>query len=101
MRQRRSIDLGVDRTVTGAPLVVHVAVNDTTALIESPATLTMPVGSTGGPPPVFTGRDTSGVATIIATAYRHERTAVPVAFTRPQFGVGGPAWGLPHYPSVP
>src|SRR5437588_77409 len=56
MRQRRSIDLGVDRTVTGAPLVVHVAVNDTTALIESPATLTMPVGSTGGPPLVFTAR---------------------------------------------
>jgi len=101
MRQRRSIDLGVDRTVTGAPLVVHVAVNDTTALIESPATLTMPVGSTGGPPLVFTGRDTSGVATIIATAYRHEPTAVTVRVTRPQFGVGAPVSGIPHYPGEP
>ena len=46
----------------GTPLAVNVAVSDTTALLESPATLTMPVGSTGGPPLVLTGRDTSGVA---------------------------------------
>lgn len=101
MRQRRSLDLGVDRTVKGSPLAVNVAVSDTTALIESPAILTMPVGSTGGPPLVLTGRDTSGVATVVATAYRHEPTAVTVRVTRPQFGVGAPVSGIPHYPGEP
>src|SRR6266702_282545 len=101
MRQRRAIDLGVDRTVRGTPLTVNVAVSDTTALVESPASLTMPVGSTGGPPLVLTGRDTSGVATIVATAYRHEPAGVTVRVTRPQFGVGAPATGIPHYPGEP
>ena len=101
MRQRRAIDLGVDRTVRGTPLTVNVAVSDTTALVESPASLTMPVGSTGGPPLVLTGRDTSGVATIVATAYRHEPAGVTVRVTRPQFGVGAPVTGIPHYPGEP
>jgi len=101
MRQRRSLDLGLDRTVTGAPLAVNVAVSDTTALLESPATLTMPVGSTGGPPLVLTGRDTSGVASIVVTAYRHEPAGVTVRVTRPQFGVGAPVTGIPHYPGEP
>ena len=98
MRQRRSLDLGVDRTVTGTPLTVNVAMSDTTALSESPASVTIPLGSTAGPPVVITGRDTSGMATVVATAYRHEPATVTVRVNRPQFGVGAPVTGIPHYP---
>src|SRR5204863_5349718 len=47
------------------------------------------------------GRDTSGVASIVVTAYRHEPAGVTVRVTRPQFGVGAPVSGIPHYPGEP
>jgi len=101
MRQQESLALGVDRAVTGAPLTVLVSSGDTVAATVSPSTLIMAVGTTGGPPIVVTGRDTSGAATVVATAYRHEPAHVTVRITRPEFGIAMQISGLPHYPGDP
>ncbi len=101
MRQQRSVALGVDRTVKDSALTVHVASSDTIPASVQPTTLSMAVGTTGGPPLVFTGHDTIGATRITASAYRHEPAGVTVIVDHPQLIVVAPVTGIPHYPGEP
>jgi hypothetical protein len=101
MRQRGSVPLGLDRPVADSALTVHVTSSDTVVASALPATISMPVGSTGSSPIVLTTHDTTGATQVMATAYRHEPIGVTVLADRPQFGLFVPVTGIPHYPGDP
>jgi len=104
MRQKPYYDVyrarvGLDRFVSGQPLVVHVSTSDGAVVAVGPDSAEIPVGQSATTGAFdIASRDSRGTAIVTARAFRHEDDRMAIVVGRPAVRVLGPSPDFALYP---